>query len=116
MEKQLSKQQLIAIEKIKRNQASKLKTKAAIRKSQPSTKRKQYKSKRNENNNQFFPVTKSDFYGTFKPAEAQPKGELIIKALHQLKESAISIKRKKVETIDPPFSFSFSQIKIVRNK
>lgn len=118
MEKTLSKQQLLAIEKIRRSQkksngkttakkpvAAKAQKKPAITSEPnfPSTARKEA----------FFPAIHPYYFGVNRPAEARRKGERLIRILKRVDQKNTARKAIKQKSIK---IFSFTPIKTINKK
>lgn len=72
----LSKNQLLAIEKIRKSQQTRI-----IRKASKPVRAITPKKPVSKKPKQFFPITQPYFYGTFRPAEARQKSQTLIEIL-----------------------------------
>lgn len=108
MEKTLSKQQILAIEKIKRSQQAYGK-KTSLKSTQATIKTTPTKITTAAHHEPYFPATAPYFYGTRRPAEAREKSARLIKLLDKFKKNS----SKKHRTIK---IFSFSKFEIINKK
>lgn len=120
MEKTLSKQQLLAIEKIRKSQ-NHGSGKPTAKKPVPAqaTKKKTYAKESVPNfpttarQESFFPAIHPYYFGVNRPAEARVKGARLIRILKKIDDKQTakkSIKRKAIKI------FSFTPMKIINKK